>query len=112
MKKLTKTKSERFAIFIRKLTEAPPAGSRDTALALLQRVMDAVEDEHSGKDKTNYTERMHIWGWEFNWRDLSSDPCYWDDSVAKKHRTQIYYNGRIVITDLKSAVVVLDKPGT
>jgi hypothetical protein len=113
MRSTSKSKRERFAIFLESLKLASPADSRERALALMKETMDRVEDEFSGTDRTNYSERMHVWDWRFEWRDMESDPCYWDDSVARTHRTQIYHSGRIVITNLKiaPASVVLDKPG-
>ena len=45
-----------------------------------------------------FNDKMHVYGWEFGWKDLGRSPCYWDDSWSKVHRTQIYDNGRIVIT--------------
>lgn len=94
------------------LQEAPRVGSREDVLSLFKQTMNQVEDEHSGTDRTDYSERMHVWNWEFEWRDLDSDPCYWDDSAARTHRTQIFHSGRFVITNLKSspAAVVIDKP--
>lgn len=112
MRRPLKSKRERFAIFLERLKAAPPVDSRERALALMKDIMDRVEDEFSETDRPNYAERMHVWGWGFEWRNLESDPCYWDDSVAKTHRTQIYHSGRIVITNLKTlpASIVLDKP--
>jgi len=108
----TKTKRKRFEMFLTKLKDAPCACSRDGALDLLKQTMIQIEDEYSGTSRTNYSERMHVWSWEFEWRDLDSDPCYWDDSVSRTHRTQIFHDGRIIITNLKSSAmaVVLDKP--
>jgi len=79
----------------------------------MMETMDQVEDEFSETGRADYSERMHVWGWGFEWRDLESDPCYWDDSVVKSHRTQIYHSGRIVIGNLKTLPpsIVLDKPG-
>jgi hypothetical protein len=106
------SKRQRFAIFIARLKDAPAVDSRESALELMKHVMDKVEDEHSGTGRTDFSERMHVWGWGFQWTDLDKDPCCWDDTAGKVHRMQIFNNGRIVITNLKSSgSVVLDKPG-
>lgn len=85
-------KAQRFKEFIIRLRAAPAAVNREDALSL--------------------NNKMHVYGWEFEWKDLDANPCYWDDSWAKVHRTQIYDSGRIVITKLREpGGLVLDKPG-
>lgn len=54
------TKPERLALIYQRLTDAPPAGSRPGALALLKRVFQEVDDEHSGApDEPDHPDRMH-----------------------------------------------------
>lgn len=106
------TKTQRFELFLARLTSGPPAQSRQDALDLMSRLMNEIEDEHSGVGRGDFDKRMRVWGWEFNWKDLQSDPCYWDDSFRSTHRTQIYHSGRIVISRLKhDRAVILDKQG-
>jgi hypothetical protein len=104
-------KSSRFAEFIEQLASQRPATSREDAVSLMTRVMNAVEDRH-GLTRGDYTHRMNVFPLNLGWRNLDADPCYWDDSVTGTHRTQVFNNGRIVITRLKKPVdEVLDKPG-
>lgn len=107
-------RADRFNIFLSRLEKATPARSRDDALALMSRIMDEVEDEFSGLDRSNYGERMHVYGFGkgFGWKDMETDPCYWDDAAKASHRTHLYHDGRIVITAIKKLhAVVLAKPG-
>jgi len=105
------SKAHRFDLFLERLSAAPPAADREDALGLLKQTMDAVENEAVGVDAP-FGDKMHVYGWEFQWKNLDSDPCHWDDSWSKVHRTEIYSNGRIVITRLRDpASTVLDKPG-
>ena len=62
----------------------------------------------------NYVDRMNVFSLDagLGWMSLGADPCYWVDSLAKTHRTEIYHSGRIVITRIKSPIrLVLDKVG-
>ena len=106
-------KHERFDIFLSRLATAAPANSRDAALALMSRIMDEVEEEFSDADRSSFGERMRVWGWDFGWKNLQTDPCFWDDSAGSTHRTHIYHSGRIVITRIKGGPAdVIDKPGS
>jgi hypothetical protein len=109
-----KTKKERFAIFLERLKAASPVSSRECALELMTEIIDRVEDEFSVTVRSDFSERMHVWRWEFQWKDLDSDPCYWDDSANRTHRVIIYHSGRIIIKNLKvfPTTVILDKLGT
>jgi len=107
-------KNERFSIFINRLRSADPARSRDEALALMKQIMNEVEDEFSGLPRSNFADRMHIYGFDpfYGWQDLDQNPCWWDDSIAKIHRTEIYNDGRIVITRTRGQIgPVIDKSG-
>lgn len=107
-------KADRFAIFLLRLEKANPARSREDALELLSRIMGEVEDEFSGLDRSNFGERMHVYGFAplFGWKNMESDPCFWDDAARSTHRTYLYNDGRIVITAIKKMhAIVLDKPG-
>lgn len=104
-------KGTRFREFIERVAAAPPAASREAALQLLKSVMDAVEMQHVGAEAP-FEHKMHVYGWEYEWRDLDSDPCYWDDNWSKKHRTFLYHNGRIVISRMRAPhKEILVKPG-
>jgi hypothetical protein len=107
----TSKKSLRFTEFVELLRNERAAVDRDDALSLMTKTMNAVEDSH-GFAPNDFTDRMHVFSWEFGWKDLDGDPCYWDDAFSGKHRTKIFRNGRILIErrhEPKSAV--LDKPG-
>ena len=105
------SKADRFKAFIDRLDLANGATDRESALALMKRIMTEVEDELVGPNAL-FSDKMHVYGWEFEWKDLHANPCYWDDNWAKVHRTQIYGDGRIVISKLRpQTVAILDKPG-
>ncbi|GKS87487.1 hypothetical protein AVMA1855_25065 [Acidovorax sp. SUPP1855] len=107
------SKSVRFGQFIEQLNSAPAACSREAAFNLMKEVMDLVEDAN-GLPANDYVTRMHVYSMTefFGWSNLQNDPCSWVDSVVASHRTEIYNNGRIVITRIKSPTcVVLDKAG-
>lgn len=107
----THSKRERMKVFLERLNEAEPAGSRDEALDLMKRLMKEVEDEHNMPPQ-NFAIRMHVWGWKYDWKNLEGDPCYWIDSWSATHKTEIYRDGRIVISRVKEPTqIVLDKPG-
>ena len=104
------TKQERFKIFITNLNNAPSVSTRDAALTLLKNIMNEVENKYSGVAIDDYSERMHVFSFSAGgWMNLDDDPCYWDDSISKKHRLKIYNSGRIVILQIKSQEVLLDK---
>ncbi|MGF6877252.1 DUF6685 family protein [Paraburkholderia sp. MM5477-R1] len=107
-----RSKRERLAEFVRRLRDERPASSREDALALMKAVVNSVEDQFSGKPATDYRERMHVFGFECDWKDLKSDPCYWDDFASGLHRTSIFHSGKIVITHRgRPDVPVLEKKG-
>jgi hypothetical protein len=104
------TRAARIEVFLERLRAAPPASSRDDALALMKATMDSVERELVGANAPPGS-KMHVYGWEYDW-NTDRDPWYWDDDRFKVHRTEIYKSGRIVITNMRSSsIVVLDKPG-
>src|ERR1700744_4806290 len=93
----TVPKKIRFAEFVARVAaHRPRPSNRDEALNLMKRVMDEIEDG-VGLPRDNFVERMHIFGWGFNWKDLDKNPCWWDDAVTGTHRTFIYEDGRIRI---------------
>lgn len=104
-------KSVRFAQFIDELKAARHATDRHDAVALMKEVMKKVEDSHGLPN--DFDLRMNVFSLEesMGWKDLHSDPCYWDDAASRTHRTEVYNNGRIVITRLKQPTgLVLSKP--
>ena len=111
---MIRDKRERFAIFVQRLMEAPPASSAEDALMLLSTTLNAVEDEFT---------------------DIPFDPSQWmsdgrmyppqADSArdvpgrsdvtryrSKAHNTFIAKNGAIRIEVATSSIVVLSKPGS
>jgi hypothetical protein len=54
-------KAQRFKVFIDRLSDAPAASNRESALALLKRIMGEVEDECVGVD-VPYSDKMHVYG--------------------------------------------------
>lgn len=104
------TRTERFKQFIEKLRAHPPVDSREEAVSLMMRLMKEVEDYYQIPE--GYDERMNVFSLNTGWKDLRSDPCYWDDANTAKHRTFVYNNGRIVIERVKGEKgLILDKPG-
>lgn len=106
------SKSVRFGQFVEALIAAPAANSRQAAFDLMKQVMDSVENMN-GLPSNNYVDRMNVFPMEefYEWTNLTGDPCRWVDSLAKRHCTEIYDSGRIVITRIKDAAVILDKSG-
>lgn len=110
-------KPVRLKLFIEKLRDHPPVTNREDALSLMVRLMAEAEDYYQ-LPPNDYSIRMGVFrpnqSYDNGWKDLDSDPCYWDDSVSKTHRTLVYNSGRIVIKKIKEnpAIVVLDKPGS
>ncbi|WP_321922985.1 DUF6685 family protein [Paraburkholderia guartelaensis] len=102
-------KRERFAEFIRRLEQAPRASSREEALEIMRSTMDEVENELTRLPSSDYRDRMHVFGFECNWKDLDADTCYWDDFVTGQHRTSISHSGKIVITRRGYANPILEK---
>lgn len=104
-------KAVRFDEFIDRLKSAEPSSSREDSLVLMKELMKSVEDGY-GLPAQNFAERMNVYSWEYDWKDLDKDPCYWLDSWSKTHRTELYHDGRIVIKRLKApSKIVIDKPG-
>lgn len=104
-------KSVRFSEFIENLNKAEPSSSREESLSLMKELMKSVEDKY-GLPTQDLSVRMHVYSWDFGWKDLDKNPCYWDDSWVQTHRTELYHEGRIVITRLKAPIkTVIDKPG-
>lgn len=103
---------ERFQQFIEKLRAHQPAANRQDAVSLMKRLMKEVEDYHQ-LPSADFTKRMSVYPLNCGWRDLESDPCYWDDASTHKHRTFVYNSGRIVIKYVFQGAdtLVLDKPG-
>ncbi|MBB5360538.1 hypothetical protein HDE76_003782 [Rhodanobacter sp. ANJX3] len=102
----TLRKPERMKLFFERLKQAPRPTSRQDAINLIKRTLDEIEDQHSGLPRSNYDGRMHFWpiSTDFGWMNIQSDPCYWDDSVVKRHRTYIFNNGRIVIFSIVDGI--------
>lgn len=107
------SKSVRFGQFVEALIAAPAANSRQAAFDLMKQVMDSVENMN-GLPSNNYVDRMNVFPMEefYEWTNLTGDPCRWVDSLVKRYCTEIYNSGRIVITRIKDAAVVLDKAGS
>ncbi|MGQ5628754.1 hypothetical protein [Enterobacter cloacae] len=104
----------RFKLFIAELQKHAPASNREEAVSFMKKIMNDIENRYN-LPKNDYITRMHVFGLDCNmgWKDLDSDPCYWDDMEKKNHRTYVYNNGRIVIKNIKVSpeLIVLDKPG-
>lgn len=107
------TRAERFALFIERLAAEPPATDARAALSQLRRVLNEVEDEHSG---VPYRPE--------NWlRDGRLYPPM-DDRVGPDrerpgsliafslaHTSYFGANGAIRVYDARRYTVVLDKAG-
>ena len=107
------TKEERFAVFLERLTSAPPANSAQEAFNLLSETLNEVEDEltdilyQPGKHETDG--RMYP-PQEDNARDVPdrSDVVRYR---SRGHNTYIRNNGAIEIYDL-AGKIVLSKTGS
>jgi hypothetical protein len=99
-------------MFVERLEAAPPARSGDEGLALVARILNEVEDEHSGveysPDAWKDDGRMYP-PTEDNRREVSDLPSLRRYRSAK-HNTFIGLNGSVLIQDLQGEVL-LDKPG-
>ena len=106
------SKGKRLRFFFERLTGAPPANSADEALALLAKILNEVEDEHSGveynPDAWADDGRMYP-PKEDNRRSVVDRPSLRRYRNAK-HNTFFGLNGSIRIEDLNGNVL-LDKPG-
>lgn len=95
------------------MTEAPAAGNGDAALELITKILNAVEDEHSGvpNDPTGprADERMFppIERYHFA---VEGRPDL-DGYRQRAHDTIIASNGAIVIRVRKSMKTIFEKPG-
>lgn len=106
------SKNKRFELFLNLLKGAPPAGNRDEAIMQLTTCMDEIEDKHSGIIKhSDFVNRMHVFDFNHGSWNKDKDPWYWDDNIKKKHRLEIYSNGRIVILGTASKKSLLNKNG-
>src|SRR5712671_395937 len=99
-------------MFLEQLEAAPPASSADEALALVAKILNEVEDEHSGveynPDAWKDDGRMYP-PKEDNRREVSGRPSLRRYRSAK-HNTFIGLNGSIRIQNLDGKVL-LDKTG-
>ncbi|MGH1577568.1 hypothetical protein [Planktotalea sp.] len=108
------SKAIRFERFIERLRSERRADDRSDAHFLMTEVMNAIEDGY-GFEPNDYSNRMHVFtlSADFDWKNIDDDPCYWDDALSAKHRTEIFNNGRIVITQIhEPKAVLLDKAGS
>ncbi|MES2282500.1 MAG: hypothetical protein V4542_13895 [Pseudomonadota bacterium] len=107
------SKSVRFSEFVGKLKAERAATGREDAVMLMKKVMKLVEDAY-GLPDNDFDRRMNVFALNANmgWMNLDTDPCYWDDNQTKIHRTEVYKDGRIVISRNKAPIaIVLDKAG-
>jgi hypothetical protein len=106
------TKAKRLKEFIKRLREEPPATAVETALALLSRTLNTVEDEMS--EVPFRPERWQTDGRMYPPKEDSRVKCPEHPSL-KKYRNKGHYdyfgsNGSIRIETL-GGEVLLDKPG-
>lgn len=106
------SKGKRLEMLLERMEAAPPARSAEEALDLVAKILNAVEDEHSGveynpeawkDDGRMYPPK------EDNRREVPDRPSLRRYRSAK-HNTFIGSNGAIRIQDLDGKVL-LDKPG-
>jgi hypothetical protein len=106
------SKTKRLRLFIEQLDTAPSASTADGALDLLARVLNEVEDQHSGvennPDAWKDDGRMYP-PKEDNRREVPDRPSLRRYRSAK-HNTFIGLNGSIRIQNLDGNIL-LDKPG-
>lgn len=93
-----KTLQERLALFFQALKEAEPASSADDALKLVESVLDAVEDTHSGVPKADnppleYQGRMYAPRQDFVFRRADGGIS----AYSKGHLLELGANGSIAV---------------
>jgi hypothetical protein len=106
-------RKERFELFLQRLEGADPADSAESALALLRRILNEVEDEHSGVPYN-----------PDNWQTDGRLYPPLDDRVKEapgrpgmlvgsslQHLSYFGANGAIQVYHKRARAVVLDKPG-
>lgn len=102
---------KRISLFFEKMRVHLPVANRQEAVSLIKRLLTEIDDS-DGVTPGDFTIRMSIPALnpELGWKNLESDPCYWD---GMSHRIYLYDNGRIVIERIKigDERLVLDKPG-
>jgi hypothetical protein len=106
------SKAKRLQLFLSRLKDAPPATSAEEALESLARILNEVEDQHSGVENNPDTwkddGRMYP-PKENNRRDVPGRPSLRRYRSAK-HNTFIGLNGSIRIETIE-AKILLDKTG-
>jgi len=111
---MDKPRTDRLAEFFRRLEAAPGATSMDAAIELLNKTLDAVEDEmttiQNDPSDPRYDERMKGVD-RLRLRDVSQHPC------VKRHRhtahvTFVATNGAIEIRYVKTDEVQFQKYGS
>jgi len=99
-------------VFLERLEAAPAPSSADEALVLLAKILNAVEDEHSGvphdPDAWRDDGRMYP-PQDDNRREVPDRPSLRRYRSAR-HNTFIGLNGAIRIQDIEGKIM-LDKPG-
>jgi len=105
---------KRVALFFEKLRIHPPVTNRQEAVSLIKRLLTEIDDA-DGLVPGDFTTRLNILAIsaDYGWKNIESDPCYWDDNKTKTHRIYLYNSGRIVIERVKEGEerLILDKPG-
>ena len=107
------TKGERVAELVRRLEASPPSDHAEEALCLVTRVLDDIEDQHSGvpNDPTSPMADERIWPPIARYHfEISGRPDL-DGYRQKGHETIIGANGAILIRTRRDVKVILEKPG-
>lgn len=106
-------KSERLRIFMSRLKNEPPATTFQDGLALLARVLNAVEDEHSGVPNNPAAWLMDGRMYppqDDNLREVDGRPDL-KRLRARDHNIYVGAEGAIRIESASTRNVLLDKPG-
>jgi hypothetical protein len=107
------TKAERLRLFLHRLAAAPAAASHDEALALIEAIVNAVEDEHSGvvANPAKWRTDGRMYAPQSDHARAVADRPGVTAYRSVSHRTLIASNGAIAIIELRTESLLIEKPG-
>jgi len=107
------TKPLRFQLFLDRLGQAEAVASHDTALSLIEKILNAVEDEYSG-----IAFNPHAWQSDGRMyppqEDMASAAVGYSHVTvyrSRSHRTYIAENGAFMITEVFGSRMIIQKCG-
>lgn len=107
------TKGERIAELMWRLEAAPAAGTAEEALQLVTRLLEEIEDQHSGvpNDPSSPMANERIWPPIARYHFAIEGRADLDGYRQRGHETILGANGAILIRTRRDARVMLDKAG-